>query len=1427
MNETKEDASKEETLMDPIRPSDGSIMSRENMSYLYGRDPSILAYGHRPIISKESKINLLSVYESEESICHDSVASLDAETLSSQTVKVYLRMKPFPSKLKITKELEDAYKIINQTTLLTKLPCFDNTSVSMKKNSVDTVTRKFTFTETFGPETTQLAIFEQAMKPMLIKFLSGQNCTAMTYGTTNSGKSYTLQGTSARPGIIPRSLEYVFANINPRLTPCYKPMYNCDVVNLSSIERLQELEFKQKLLSFNIPDKIQYINAYKEMQKKLEEESPVRTSQSTDAQYIVWVSFTEIYNETIYDLLSNDCQKRRPPLKLATDHHGRPFIKGLKQICVNSGSEAYQVLMAGQYNLKVAATALNARSSRSHCIFKITVLKYYIENSPDTVEISQFSFCDLAGSERLKKTLNVGDRLKEAQNINTSLMVFGRCLKSIYDGQCIKQRNEHTGPFRDSKLTRLFQNALSGKEYMALVVNINPIPNLYIETQNVLNLAAIAKKIVIEPKKIKRKKNTSRFSLVVEQTQKTTTDWDDKTELLSIAESASEYDDNDEEEDEDDDNNDDDDNDISITQEDYEYLMDENNKLKKEISSLKASFLQKDMNIREEMANLHSAMMAKLEANYMNRIKEAEQQQEDAIEWSVNQVEEYYKQKINALKSRKRKRTIDLDNNEQDDDDDDSETDDDNDDEDANNNNKKDNIIINELKIDNERLNEKLIAMKTANKDLRKEKDQIEVEKNTLSYELGIIKKDLENSKLLIESFQKDNVNNSETNSYINELKKQLEQLQDKNKYLKQILNEAKNDYINITNDGHQKDIKISELESIVLLSNEKIGELQNMSNDIEALYDKKCKENIVLERKLNLQYEKIKELQKQSNLSFNLTQNNTNDISNIKIKQEILSPSSLGNNNRTVFIDNQEQPSSSSSPPSSPVDQQQIIAQLEEKLTNFEAENVALYEKLNAKSIEVESLKNDMLSTKDCLTKVTKDLDDLKKNNFNNDKSDNINNECQTSFSNVKLDISHHDKSIQSSQNVDDEEYEQLRKDFDKIQISYDTLNNQYSIESTRLKNISEDNQKLMESISNLKALLSSNELQIDTLTKDLTASRAVNSDLENKLKQMKQNEIDLEEQIAFLKDKIKEMNIEVEQLQLNAKLHEEELNKKINDLSAVCEKEHLPLISELEDKLLQLQDLNNSADRLLLEEKIENLEQQIQETKNLKNDVDALHHIIDNYEKKITSLKVQLDEAKKKEADNEIEIKRLEANCKDSITLKLKNEELICMEQESKRLEKESKILLKDLKSAEREKTYNEKLNTKQNYLKRFIFTAPSADRGRRNRREKDDNTSDDESIAPRRTKRTVKKPAKYNNDDQNSDMSVVELSGSETKRVTRRCLAQAQVCPSTEKSKTRSKKKLFTNHDDHDADIQNDDDDDDEISVATRPGLRSRKR
>ena len=142
--------------------------------------------------------------------------------------------------------------------------------------------------------------------------------------------------------------------------------------------------------------------------------------------------------------------------------------------------------------------------------------------------LSRFSFCDLAGSERLKKTLNVGERLKEAQNINTSLLVLGRCLKTIYDSQSsIKHKSETVGPFRESKLTMLFQRALSGKERMTLIVNVNPIPSLYVETQNVLNFSAIAKKIVIEKIQTSVKNHScSRFSRLITQNINEEMDWE-------------------------------------------------------------------------------------------------------------------------------------------------------------------------------------------------------------------------------------------------------------------------------------------------------------------------------------------------------------------------------------------------------------------------------------------------------------------------------------------------------------------------------------------------------------------------------------------------------------------------------------------------------------------------------------------------------------------------------------------------------------------------------------------------------------------------------------------------------------------------------------------------------------------------------------
>jgi kinesin family protein 20 len=174
--------------MNPIN----STHSSENeliggdMSYLYGRDPSILAYGQRPFPSQESKRNLISSLEEEkedESIesTDKNLRTIDSSTI--QTIKVFLRMKPYPIKMKISAELSKAYTILNSTTLLTKLPSLDNNTSCLKRIKInDTVSRKFIFTQTFGPETSQLQLFEEAVKPQMIKFLNGQNSIVMSYG---------------------------------------------------------------------------------------------------------------------------------------------------------------------------------------------------------------------------------------------------------------------------------------------------------------------------------------------------------------------------------------------------------------------------------------------------------------------------------------------------------------------------------------------------------------------------------------------------------------------------------------------------------------------------------------------------------------------------------------------------------------------------------------------------------------------------------------------------------------------------------------------------------------------------------------------------------------------------------------------------------------------------------------------------------------------------------------------------------------------------------------------------------------------------------------------------------------------------------------------------------------------------------------------
>ena len=372
------------------------------------------------------------------------------------------------------------------------------------------------------------------MLPRVEDFLQGRNQLMFTYGATCSGKTFTIQGETDNPGILPRALDVLFNTINDRLLKTPDAMLNeisgrdndvflkpigfsgvsvCKQIDLDKMESAKRAvvqlgkdlcaisdasffsssEMSQDSLSSHISDcSLQSLaTMFPMLKNRLRDTNVVKSAQTTgetaDIQYSVWISFAEIYNENIYDMLEKipDVKRkgdkpRKLPLKLAEDKDGAVYIKGLKEIQVNSADEAYQLLMIGRENLQFAATRLNHHSSRSHCIFNIKIIKVpsnkIYKEQPHLARISMLSFCDLAGSERIKKTLNTGDRQKEAGNINTSLLVLGRVIKALRHNQTSKDPRRHqVVPYRDSKLTRLFQSYFTGRGKASMVRKLNLI----------------------------------------------------------------------------------------------------------------------------------------------------------------------------------------------------------------------------------------------------------------------------------------------------------------------------------------------------------------------------------------------------------------------------------------------------------------------------------------------------------------------------------------------------------------------------------------------------------------------------------------------------------------------------------------------------------------------------------------------------------------------------------------------------------------------------------------------------------------------------------------------------------------------------------------------------------------------------------------
>ncbi|VDP80526.1 unnamed protein product [Schistosoma mattheei] len=183
-----------------------------------------------------------------------------------------------------------------------------------------------------------------------------------------------------------------------------------------------------------------------------------------------------------------------------TTSSGKTYtLQGVKWYPVSSPEEALRLLAVGRHCQKVASTRLNQASSRSHSILCVKAVRVVDKNNPNFARVSTLMFCDLAGSERSVKAATGGQtlRIREAGNINSSLLTLGRCIECLRYNQ-VHPDNPKLVPYRDSKLTRLFQGFFTGQGRACMIVNASPNPELFDETLHALRFAALARQVIVE-----------------------------------------------------------------------------------------------------------------------------------------------------------------------------------------------------------------------------------------------------------------------------------------------------------------------------------------------------------------------------------------------------------------------------------------------------------------------------------------------------------------------------------------------------------------------------------------------------------------------------------------------------------------------------------------------------------------------------------------------------------------------------------------------------------------------------------------------------------------------------------------------------------------------------------------------------------------
>uniref|UniRef100_A0A0D9XAV0 Kinesin-like protein n=1 Tax=Leersia perrieri TaxID=77586 RepID=A0A0D9XAV0_9ORYZ len=224
------------------------------------------------------------------------------------------------------------------------------------------------------------------------------------------------------------------------------------------------------------------------------------TLESQNTEYSVKVTFLELYNEEITDLLAPEEiskaaleERQKKQLPLMEDGKGGVLVRGLEEEIVTNASEIFSLLERGSAKRRTAETLLNKQSSRSHSLFSITIhIKEATPEGEELIKCGKLNLVDLAGSENISRSGAREGRAREAGEINKSLLTLGRVITALV---------EHLGhvPYRDSKLTRLLRDSLGGRTKTCIIATVSPSVHCLEETLSTLDYAHRAKSIKNRP----------------------------------------------------------------------------------------------------------------------------------------------------------------------------------------------------------------------------------------------------------------------------------------------------------------------------------------------------------------------------------------------------------------------------------------------------------------------------------------------------------------------------------------------------------------------------------------------------------------------------------------------------------------------------------------------------------------------------------------------------------------------------------------------------------------------------------------------------------------------------------------------------------------------------------------------------------------